>query len=240
VARALQVVGERWAPLVIRELLYGPKRFTDLSRGLGGMSQNVLSQRLRELEDAGVVRRRAIGPPAPARLYELTDQGYALKPALIELGRWGSRTPLESKAELSVDALVLGLETTFDPAAAGDLAGEFELRLGIDHFRASIRDGHFEITRGTAAAPVAVIETDPATLRAVAFGHRWLPDAIRAGHLHRHGDQHAADQFLRCFPMPEPAAPEPAAPAPAAPAPGAAVPATTAYSTSQPAVGVHS
>src|ERR1700737_4169741 len=94
VARALDRVGERWALLVVRELLFGPKRFTDLSQGLPGMSQNVLSQRLRELEDAAVVRRRRLGPPSSARVYELTQRGAELEPVLQALARWGSRNPL--------------------------------------------------------------------------------------------------------------------------------------------------
>src|ERR687893_724201 len=87
IARALDVVGERWALLVVRELMFGPKRFVDLHRGLSGMSHNVLSQRLRELEDAGVVTRRVLGPPARIRAYELTPRGRDLEPVLIALGR---------------------------------------------------------------------------------------------------------------------------------------------------------
>lgn len=234
VARALEVVGERWALLVVRELLYGPKRFSDLSRGLTGMSQNVLSQRLRELAEAGVLQRRTIGPPASVQVYELTDQGYALKPVLIALGRWGTGTPLTSTADLSVDALILGLETMFDPAAAGDLTGSFELRMGTDRFCAEIGQpgGRLQIARGPAAQPVAIIETGPAALHAVVFGHRWLPDAVRAGDLQRHGDQHAADRFLHSFSTPVPAP----APAPA-PVP---VPAGTAVAAAAPAGDVHS
>src|ERR1700737_1921647 len=101
VARALGVVGERWALLVVRELLFGPKRFTDLSQGLPAMSQNVLSQRLRELEQAGIVCRRRLGPPARARVYELSERGMELEPVLMALARWGSRAPLESTGDLS-------------------------------------------------------------------------------------------------------------------------------------------
>src|SRR3954454_5888357 len=87
IARALDVVGERWALLIVRELTYGPKRFTDLKRGLAGASPNVLSQRLRELEAAGVVDHHAVGST-----YELTDRGLELHPILVQLGRWGART----------------------------------------------------------------------------------------------------------------------------------------------------
>ena len=116
VARALDAVGERWALLVVRELLLGPKRFADLHRGLGGMSQNVLSQRLRDLEHAGVVRRRRLGPPAAVSVYELTERGADLEPVLMALGRWGREQPLDGAEAFSTDALMLALRTTFDPS----------------------------------------------------------------------------------------------------------------------------
>src|SRR6266851_4708678 len=110
VARALDAVGERWALLVVRELLFGPKRYADLSRALPGMSQNVLSQRLRELEQEGIVLRRRLGPPARVGVYELTERGAELGPVLEALARWGSRIPLESAGELSADAFILALK----------------------------------------------------------------------------------------------------------------------------------
>src|SRR4051812_32841622 len=100
IARALDAVGERWALLVIRELVLGPKRFGQLRRGLPGVSPNVLSQRLRELEDAGIVRKHELDPPASVLVYELTPRGEALEPVLHELGRWGSRQPMTSGNEL--------------------------------------------------------------------------------------------------------------------------------------------
>src|SRR3569833_2939798 len=130
VARALSAVGERWALLVVRELLLGPKRFSDLSRGLADMSQNVLSQRLRELDASGVVRRRRRGPPVSASGYELTERGQELEPVLLALARWGSRLPLGSDAELSTDGLMLALRTTFDPALVTGAAGADLLELG--------------------------------------------------------------------------------------------------------------
>jgi DNA-binding HxlR family transcriptional regulator len=202
VARALGAIGERWALLVVRELLHGPKRFADLSRGLPGMSQNVLSQRLRDLEQAGIVRRRGLGPPASIRVYELTRLGHELRPVLLSLARWGSRLPLASSGELSVDALVLALQTTFDPGAADGLSACFELRFGDDRFAAGIADGVFEIERGSADRPHAVIDTDPGTLRAVVFAGRALDDAIGSGDLRLLGDRLAAERFAACFPRP--------------------------------------
>src|SRR6185295_4004935 len=125
IARALDAVGERWALLIVRELLYGPKRFTDLRDGLGDVSPNVLSQRLRELERAGILRKLSDG----GSRYALTDWGRDLAPILVELGRWGARSPAPPSGELSVDALMVALESTFVADEAGDLDATFELRL---------------------------------------------------------------------------------------------------------------
>lgn len=204
-ARALDAIGERWALLVVRELMFGPKRFTDLNRGLAAMSQNVLSQRLRDLEEAGVVRQRKLGPPAGIRVYELTGRGRELEPVLIALGRWGSRTPLgATTAELSIDALMLALKTTFAPGIAGDLRAAYQLRIGDDRFHAKIAEGRLELARGEIGDPDAVIEADVPTLRALVFARRPLADAVHAGEAVIEGDRRAAEHLLRCFPRPEP------------------------------------
>src|SRR5919106_2416701 len=179
VARALDVVGERWTLLVVRELLFGPKRFSDLVRGLPGMSQNVLSQRLRELGDAGIVERRRLGPPVSGQVYELTERGAALRPVVIELARWGSRIPTTSRADLSADALALALLTTFDADGAEDV--RIALQLGDDRFVAEATDGRLEIARGAQARTDAEVVTDAAGLRSVVFGDRPLAEAIAAG-----------------------------------------------------------
>src|ERR1035441_9273722 len=108
IARALDIIGDRWALLVVRELIFGPKRFLQLRDGLHGISPNVLSQRLRDLEDAGVVRRDVLDPPASVAVYELTGRGQALRPILLDLGRWGSREPVATPADLRVHFLLLG------------------------------------------------------------------------------------------------------------------------------------
>lgn len=202
VARALDLIGERWALLVVRELLLGPKRFTDLRAGLGGASQNVLSHRLHELEEDGVVRHRRLGPPVSASVYELTKRGHALEPVLIELARWGSGMALTSDADLSVDALMLALKTTFDRQAAGTLRAGVELRLDDDRFRARIADGRLELARGEADSPDVVIETNAATLRSLVFGGRKVADAADAGEVTLHGDHATATAFLGLFPRP--------------------------------------
>jgi DNA-binding HxlR family transcriptional regulator len=207
-AHALDLVGERWALLVVRELLLGPKRFTDLRAGLPGVSPNVLAQRLRKLEGAGVVRRRKLPPPAASRIYELTDWGEELEPVVISLGRWGARSPLRPRdAALGVDSLVLSLRTMFDPRAAKGIKASYELRLGEDVFRAEVADDRFEISRGNAGRaerPDATIEADPATLAALIYGGRKLPEALRSGEVEIGGNAEAAERFLTLFPLPEP------------------------------------
>jgi DNA-binding HxlR family transcriptional regulator len=194
IARALDIVGERWALLIVRELLFGPKRFTDLKAGLPGASPNVLSQRLRELESCGVVKRRTTG----GALYELTDRGRELHPILLQLGRWGARSADRVTGELSVDALMAALEATFVPGSAPDLRASYELELGEERFSIDVRAGTIAITRGSTPRPDVVIATDPATLRAVAFGDRKLagaPVEIR-------GDARLARTFFRLFARP--------------------------------------
>src|SRR3954462_7810726 len=131
IARALDAVGERWALLVVRALMLGPKRFTDLRAGLPNVGPDVLAQRLRELEAAGVVRRRKLAPPSAARVYELTEWGRELEPVVLGLGRFGSRAPFPAgEAELGTDAFAIALKTVFDPAADPDLEATVELRVG--------------------------------------------------------------------------------------------------------------
>ena len=207
-AHALDLVGERWALLVVRELLLGPKRFTDLRAGIPKASPNVLSQRLRELERAGVVRRRKLPPPAASRVYELTDWGEELEPVIISLGRWGARSPSKPcDAELGVDSLVLSFRTMFDSLAADGLTASYELRLGEDRFRAVVADGRFEIFRGIADQPDATIETDAGTLAALVYDGRDLDEALRSGDLRIEGDESAVARFLGLFSLPEPATP---------------------------------
>src|SRR6266536_1776193 len=191
-ARALDVVGERWALLIVRELLLGPKRFTDLRRGLPGASQSVLTQCLGELEQAGVLRRRAPEPPASTWAYELTGRGRELEPALLHLSTWGSRTPLASNADLSVDALALAMKTTFDPAAAGDLRIRCELRLDGDRLSLVVAGGRLSLARGGVEDPDAVVEATAAAFRSAIFGNGDV-NVVQ-------GDRRAVSRLLKVFP----------------------------------------
>jgi DNA-binding HxlR family transcriptional regulator len=207
IARALDVVGERWALMVVRELLLGPKRFTDIRSGLPHVSPDVLAQRLRDLEQAGLVNHRRLPPPYASQVYELTDSGRALEPALIALGRWGgvyAPAPSDDMC-MSLDAYIVSLRTLFDPLRAGDFAARVELRLGDERFRIVIDAGHVEAGRGELPDAEAVIEADPTTLLDVLHGHRPLADALAAGAMRFSGDKRKAKRFTQLFPLPEPA-----------------------------------
>ncbi len=204
IARALDVVGERWALLVVRELLHGPKRFNALRQGLPGPSPNVLSQRLRELDAAGIVRRHELEAPASVSVYELTARGRALEAVLLELGRWGSKALMTSDAELSPAALLVALKTTFSVRAARDLNAEWQLTLDGDSYRVRVRAGTIQITRAVVSNPLARLATSTATLRALVFGRASLAEAIAAGQITISGSRRDAARLLRLFPRPVP------------------------------------
>jgi DNA-binding HxlR family transcriptional regulator len=206
IARALDVVGERWALLVVRELLLGPKRFTDLRAGLPNLSPDVLAQRLRDLEQSGVVRRRTLAPPAASRVYELTGRGQELEPAIVALGRWGSTAPFPAdEARIGPDATAIALMSLFQPSLAGDLAARVQLQLGEDSFDIEVAGGELKLARGTSENPDATIEADPGTLAEVLWHGRRLPAAERSGDVAIRGNRPAAKRLLASFPLPEPA-----------------------------------
>jgi DNA-binding HxlR family transcriptional regulator len=208
IAHGLDLVGERWSLLVVRELLLGPKRFTDLRAGLPNASPNVLSERLRELERAGVVKRGKLPPPAGSRVYELTDWGRELEDIVISLGRWAVRSPSPPQdAPIGVDSIGLALRAFFDPGAAKGLRASYELRLGEDRLRVAVADDAIEVARGRVDRPDATIETDPDTLNAVLWGGRSLADAQSSGDLSIEGDKAVVKHFVRLFPLPEPSVP---------------------------------
>ena len=203
-ASALDLIGERWALLVIRELLLGPKRFTDLRTGLPGASPNILSERLRELEQGGVIRRRKLAPPANSWVYELTEWGADLKPVITRLGAWGARSPLPPAAtRIGADSIVLALGSLFDPERAGDLDAVYELRPDGQRFRVTIADGEIELDRGAAEDPALVLEGGSADLAALITGELGLEAALASGAVRIDGSRRAAARFLRLFPMPE-------------------------------------
>jgi DNA-binding HxlR family transcriptional regulator len=166
VARALDLVGERWGLLVIRELVLGPKRFTDLKDGLPGIGTNILAARLRELEEGGVVRRRRLPPPAASTVYELTEYGRELRPTLLALGRWGAMSmgEREPSQTLRSEWLAVALTAFFSPDAAADLDTSIELRLTDGTYRAKIDRGELEVSRAAEDGADLVLTTDEETL----------------------------------------------------------------------------
>jgi DNA-binding HxlR family transcriptional regulator len=210
IARALDVVGDRWALLVVRELIFGPKRFVQLRDGLQGISPNVLSQRLRELEDTGLVRRDVLDPPASVAIYELTDRGRALEPVLLELGRWGSQQATTSSTELSVSAVLLALKTLFqpdpfqpDPFQPDPLTeATVALRINGEWYRLTIKDDSIQVVQARTERPAVSIETDVASLRAITLGRQPMTEAERDGRLRLTGDRATAERFTRMFRVP--------------------------------------
>ncbi|HMG54489.1 MAG TPA: winged helix-turn-helix transcriptional regulator [Kofleriaceae bacterium] len=215
IARALDRVGERWALLVVRELLLGPRRFTDLRAGLPTASPNVLSQRLRELEDSGVIQRRSLPPPGAATVYELTPWGRELEPAILALARWGSRATPLPRGELGTSALVIALETTFDGGATEAPRARITLRLDGEPFCLEVTRRALAVRRGACDQPDATITADSRSLRAVVFGGRDLRHVRREGTLEIDGDEALAARLLASFKRPPPAPPP--VPPPAAP-----------------------
>jgi DNA-binding HxlR family transcriptional regulator len=204
-AYALDLVGERWALLVVRELLLGPKRFTDLRGGLPHASPNILSGRLRELEQAGVVHRRKLPPPAASQVYELTGWGKELEPVVTQLGAWGARSPIPPEhREIGASSIVLALRSLFDAEAAGDLEASYELRLGEESFHVGVAGGELDLGRGGVEAASAAIETDPGTLAALLTGELALDAALESDAASIEGSKQGARSFLKLFPMPEP------------------------------------
>jgi HxlR-like helix-turn-helix len=163
---------------------------------------DVLAQRLRELEAAGVVRRRTLAPPAASRVYELTDRGAELEPIVLRLGRWGSRAPFPAgDAELGPDAAVLALKSLFDPRAARDLTATYGLLLDGHEYEVRVDAGALTVARGGGERAEATIATGPGTLATVLWHGRPLADAERAGDLAITGKRAAARRFIRLFPI---------------------------------------
>jgi DNA-binding HxlR family transcriptional regulator len=196
-AHALDLVGERWALLVVRELLLGPKRFTDLRAGLPQASPNVLSERIRELETKGITRRRRLPPPAGSWVYELTEWGRELEPTLVGLARWGARSPLrDTTAGASVDALMLALRSNVQ--LDDQLTATYALRIDEHAFAIRIADGRMTIARGEAPEPDAVIEADAATFAALIAHGRPLDGAA----VTVNGDTDAVERLFAAITVP--------------------------------------
>jgi DNA-binding HxlR family transcriptional regulator len=200
-AHALGLVGERWAFLVVRELLHGPKRYTDLLEGLPGIGTNILAARLRGLEEAGIVRKRQLPPPAASKVYELTEYGSELEEVFWALARWGARSlgPPGPDDELYPEWGVNAFAALFFPEAARGLAETYVLRVNGDVFSASVEDGHMHASVGVAEGAVVEIETDMETFFSLAGGHVAPRDALKRRLVTIQGDRAAYERFFQVF-----------------------------------------
>ena len=199
VAHALELVGERWSLLVVRELLGGPKRYTDLAGGLPGIGTNILANRLRELEAAGVIEKRRLPPPAAANVYALTEYGEELREPLYALGRWGARSlgPPTAKDSLAPGWLVNAVRATCTGGCVPDRV--YEVRVDDESVTARFEDDELVVQPGSSGDADTVIETDPATLFCIASGEVPIRDAIKSKAVTVTGDQRDAERFLSLF-----------------------------------------
>jgi DNA-binding HxlR family transcriptional regulator len=202
-AHALDLIGERWSLLVMRELMLGPRRFGDLRGSLPGLSANVLTQRLEGLESAGILRRRRLAPPASVQVYELTDWGREAEPMIRDLGRWAARSPLHDPTlPLSPVSLILSLRTMFDADKARGVDVTLGLRFGEEAFRVTVRDGVLEAERGEASAPEAVVTGRPDAFAGLIYGFRALKALEDEGLLAVDGDRAALTRFAGLWDLP--------------------------------------
>ena len=199
-ARALEIVGERWAMLVVRDLLVGPKRFTDLHQGLPGIPTNVLTARLKEMEQAGVVRRRVLPRPDGSIIYELTDYGAELEPVVAQLGMWGAKSLGEPGREevVTADSLVMALRTIFHPQAARGIKVGYELRLGDIVIHARVSNKKVDVAKGPLPSADLVIEAGPA-IKALLAHEVSHTAAIKSGHVRVIGDADLLKRFAEIF-----------------------------------------
>jgi DNA-binding HxlR family transcriptional regulator len=202
-AHALDLIGERWALLVMRELMLGPKRFGDLRADLPGLSANVLTQRLEGLEAAGLLVRRKLPPPASVQVYELTPWGYEAEPIVQSLGKWAARSPAHDPTlPISAVSIMLSFRTMFEPARAGDFRARLGFRLGSESFAATVEDGRFENSRGDPEGADVVFTGTAQGLAAFVYGGQPAEALEAAGILKVEGDREVAGRFATLFPLP--------------------------------------
>ena len=202
-AFALELVGERWSLLIVRELMFGGRRFSDLRGGLPGISAKVLTERLDGMERAGIVHRRTLPPPASAQVYELTPWGYQAEDAIKELGRWAARSiDHDPTLPLSPASLMLSFRTMFDPARAEGLRLRGAVRIAREEFRIEVADNRLLVERGEIAGPDFVFTAPlPMPIAGAVYGKVPFEALAEAG-LRISGDPEAARRFVDLFHLP--------------------------------------
>jgi DNA-binding HxlR family transcriptional regulator len=202
-AHALDLIGERWALLVMRELMLGPKRFGDLRAGLPGLSANVLTQRLEGLEAAGLLVKRRLPPPASVQVYDLTDWGREAEPIVGSLGKWAARSPAHDPSlPLSPVSMMLSLKTMFDAARAGDVCLSVGFRFGVETFLVTVADRVLTAERGRADRAQVTLTARPEAVAAMVYGFAALADMMASGAVEIEGDAAVFERFTDFFELP--------------------------------------
>lgn len=196
-AHALELIGERWAMLVLRELAFGSKRFSELKADLPGISANVLTQRLTELEERGLVRRTQLPPPASVQVYEATDWGLEAAPVIRSLGRWAVRSPRHDPGLfVSPVSIMMSLQTMFSAEKADRLKARVGFRFGETGYVADIGGGAIDVRRGEPAGADLIFRSEPGAIAGILYGGAPL-DTVEFD-----GDPALAQRFTTFFPLP--------------------------------------
>jgi DNA-binding HxlR family transcriptional regulator len=196
-AHALELIGERWALLVLRELMLGARRFSELKADLPGISANVLTQRLAELEKRGLVRKTRLPPPASVQVYEATDWGMEARPLMGQLGKWAARSPLHDPTlPISHVSAMLSLETMIDPQRAKGIEAAIGFRMGDVDYVGELAGGRLRIERGDTNGADVIFSAQPAALVGVVYGGAPI-ETIGV-----EGDVSLARRFVTLFPLP--------------------------------------
>ena len=206
-AFAMELVGERWSMLIVRELLLGPRRFSDLRAALPGISAKVLTERLAGLEASGVLLRRRLPPPAASQVYELTEWGRAAEAPILSLGRWAAMSRAhDPRLPLSPAAFMLSLKTMLNYRAAERLTLCVGFTVGGESFLAELEGGALAVSRAAleeaAAAPAHLAAPEPLPLLRLFYGHRPLAEVEEMG-VAVAGDRTVAERFAHLFALPE-------------------------------------
>lgn len=205
-AFALEMIGERWAILIMRELMFGPRRFSELRADLPGISANVLTQRLEGLEARAILRRRMLAAPVNAPVYELTGWGMEAESLVQMLGSWATRHPdHDPTLPLSAASLMMSFKTMFDARRAGAFAARLGFQLGPQQFLVTIGGGRLEADRAEIdpAEADVIVTGEPTAIAGVIYGGVPLADALGEGIVALDGDRGAFERFTGLFPLPD-------------------------------------
>lgn len=206
-ALALELVGERWSLLIVRELMFGGRRFGELKGNLPGISANILTQRLEGMEESGILTRRKLPPPISVQIYELTEWGYQSETAIKELGRWAARSPdHDTTLPLSAASIMLSFRTMLSAERAAGWDARIGFRFGSESFVGHVTPAEIAIRRADPEGVELLFDTQPMALAAIVYGGMPIADAEAAGMLKLEGDRALAERFVTLFVLPPKAA----------------------------------